>query len=49
MKYSLPSNWCGDFENEARVGEGLMAPRVGIAANHEANMVLRLLLNEEDV
>lgn len=40
---------CGDFENEARVGEGLMAPRVGIAANHEANMVLRILLNEEDV
>jgi sulfur carrier protein ThiS adenylyltransferase len=40
---------CGDFVNEARVGEGLMAPRVGIAANHEANMVVRLLLNEEDV
>lgn len=40
---------CGDFVNEARVGEGLMAPRVGIAANHEANMVVRLLLNEEEV
>ena len=40
---------CGDLINEARVGEGLMAPRVGIAANHEANMVVRLLLNEEDV
>jgi len=40
---------CGDFVNEAKVGEGLMAPRVGIAANHEANMVVRLLLNEEEV
>ena len=40
---------CGDFVNEARVGEGLMAPRVGIVANHEANMVVRLLLNEEEV
>lgn len=40
---------CGDFVNEARKGNGLMAPRVAIAANHEANTVVRLLLNEEDV
>lgn len=40
---------CGDFENEAKVNEGLMAPRVGIAACHEANMALRLILNENDV
>lgn len=38
---------CGDFENEAKVNEGLMAPRVGIAACHEANMALRLILGEE--
>lgn len=36
----------GDGENEAKIGEGLMAPRVGVAAHHQANMVLRLLLGE---
>ncbi|OOM73484.1 sulfur carrier protein ThiS adenylyltransferase ThiF [Clostridium sp. BL-8] len=40
---------CGDFENEAKINEGLMAPRVGIAACHEANMALRLILGEEEV
>ena len=40
---------CGDFKNEARINEGLMAPRVGIVANHEANTVLRLILNLEEV
>lgn len=40
---------CGDFVNAAKVGNGLMAPRVAITANHEANTVVRLLLNEEDV
>lgn len=40
---------CGDFQNEAKVNEGLMAPRVGIAACHEANMALRLILGEEEV
>ena len=34
----------GDGEAEARPGQGLMAPRVGIAAHHQANQVLRLLL-----
>ena len=38
---------CGDFKNEAKINEGLMAPRVGIAACHEANMALRLILGEE--
>ncbi|HEX2977265.1 MAG TPA: sulfur carrier protein ThiS adenylyltransferase ThiF, partial [Bacteroidales bacterium] len=33
---------CGDFENGAAVGNGLMAPRVQICAAHQANMVLRL-------
>ncbi len=34
----------GDGETEARPGQGLMAPRVGIAAHHQANQILRLLL-----
>lgn len=37
----------GDQVSEARPGLGLMAPRVGIAAHHQANLVLRLLLGEE--
>jgi len=40
---------CGDCENEARPGRGLMSPRVQICAGHQANMVLRLLLGIEDV
>ncbi len=35
---------CGDGVSEARPGRGLMAPRVGIAANHQANQVLEILL-----
>jgi sulfur carrier protein ThiS adenylyltransferase len=31
----------------ARTGVGLMAPRVGVAAHAQANLVLRLLLGEE--
>ena len=37
----------GDGCSEARPGCGLMAPRVGIAAHHQANQVIRLLLGEE--
>jgi sulfur carrier protein ThiS adenylyltransferase len=36
----------GDLVNEAAPGVGLMAPRVGIAASHQANAVLRLLMGE---
>lgn len=36
----------GDMQTEAGEGVGLMAPRVGIAAHHQANCVLRLLLGE---
>jgi sulfur carrier protein ThiS adenylyltransferase len=36
----------GDQESEAAAGQGLMAPRVGIAAHHQANCVLRILLGE---
>ncbi|QGU00674.1 Sulfur carrier protein ThiS / Sulfur carrier protein ThiS adenylyltransferase [Candidatus Syntrophocurvum alkaliphilum] len=39
----------GDDTSEAKPGSGLMAPRVGIAANHQANMVLRLILGEKDI
>jgi sulfur carrier protein ThiS adenylyltransferase len=34
----------GDPEAGAQPGRGLMAPRVGIAASHQANQVLRILL-----
>jgi sulfur carrier protein ThiS adenylyltransferase len=37
----------GDQVSAARPGWGLMAPRVGIAAHHQANLVLRLILGEE--
>lgn len=40
---------CGDFENGARIGKGLMAPRVQICAGHQANMILRLLLGIDNV
>jgi sulfur carrier protein ThiS adenylyltransferase len=35
---------CGDGRTAAAAGTGLMAPRVGVAAHHQANAVLRLLL-----
>ena len=34
---------CGDFVNEAKEGEGLMAPRVSICANHMANLAVQIL------
>lgn len=34
----------GDETSAAQPGQGLMAPRVGIAAHHQANQALRLLL-----
>ena len=37
----------GDQETAAQPGIGLMAPRVGVAAHHQANIVLRILLGEE--
>ncbi|EYE88660.1 thiamine biosynthesis protein ThiF [Fervidicella metallireducens AeB] len=39
----------GDDISEAKIGCGLMAPRVAIAANHQANTVMRLILGEMDV
>ena len=38
----------GDGVTAAQPGQGLMAPRVGIAAHHQANQVLRLLLAVDD-
>lgn len=39
---------CGDGETTAEPGCGLMAPRVTVCAAHQANMVLRLLLNIDE-
>ena len=36
----------GDLTSEAKVGQGLMAPRVAVAAGHQANMVLRLIMGQ---
>lgn len=36
----------GDAETAARPGCGLLAPRVAVAAGHQANLILRLLLGE---
>jgi sulfur carrier protein ThiS adenylyltransferase len=40
---------CGDGSTAAAPGTGLMAPRVGVAAHHQANAVLRLLLDQDPV
>jgi sulfur carrier protein ThiS adenylyltransferase len=37
----------GDSVSEAGPGHGLMAPRVGISAHHQANQVVRILLGED--
>jgi len=36
---------CGDFVHEAKEGEGLMAPRVAICANHMANLGSKILID----
>lgn len=38
---------CGDFVNEAKIGEGLMAPRVAICANHMANLAAKILIENK--
>lgn len=47
MKFAKNLYVCGDLKSAAKIGQGLMAPRVGICANHEANLVLRLLMGLE--
>jgi len=37
----------GDLRSAAGPGQGLMAPRVGIAANHQANLVINLLISPD--
>jgi sulfur carrier protein ThiS adenylyltransferase len=37
----------GDETSAAGPGHGLMAPRVGIAAHHQANQILRILLGKD--
>jgi len=39
---------CGDGVTDARVGRGLMAPRVTLCAGHQATMILRLIMGMED-
>lgn len=36
---------CGDFISESKINNGLMAPRVQICAGHQANMILRLIMD----
>ncbi|WP_293989382.1 sulfur carrier protein ThiS adenylyltransferase ThiF [Megasphaera sp.] len=36
---------CGDQTRNAKPGRGLMAPRVAICAAHEANMIIKLLVD----
>ena len=40
---------CGDGQTESCPGTGLMAPRVMVAAAHQANMALRLALGLQEV
>jgi sulfur carrier protein ThiS adenylyltransferase len=39
----------GDFVSAAGPGQGLMAPRVGIAAHHQANLAVSLLMDPENL
>jgi sulfur carrier protein ThiS adenylyltransferase len=47
VRFSSKIFMVGDQKTAAQPGVGLMAPRVGIVAHHQANTVLRILLNEE--
>jgi sulfur carrier protein ThiS adenylyltransferase len=47
IRFSSKIYIIGDQKTPAQPGVGLMAPRVGIAAHHQANLVLRILLGEE--
>lgn len=39
----------GDLKSAAGPGQGLMAPRVGVAANHQANLAISLVLSPDRV
>jgi sulfur carrier protein ThiS adenylyltransferase len=49
MKLGEKIYMVGDFVTAAEPGRGLMAPRVGIAAHHQANLVVSLLMNPDHV
>ena len=49
VKFARNVYLCGDLQNAAGVGQGLMAARVAICANHEANLAIRLLMGLEEV
>ncbi|MDH4130034.1 MAG: sulfur carrier protein ThiS adenylyltransferase ThiF [Spirochaetota bacterium] len=46
-KYGKGLYIIGDTSSAAQPGRGLMAPRVGVAASHQANKVLEIILGEE--
>jgi sulfur carrier protein ThiS adenylyltransferase len=48
VRFSTKIFIAGDQKTAAQPGVGLMAPRVGIVAHHQANTVLRILLGEEN-
>jgi len=47
IKFAKNVYLCGDLTNEAKIGQGLMAPRVALCANHQANLAIRLLMGLE--
>ncbi len=47
LRFSSKIFIIGDQKTAAEPGVGLMAPRVGVAAHHQANLVLRILLGQE--
>ena len=47
IKFAKNVYLCGDLTNEAKIGQGLMAPRVAVCANHQANLAIRLLVGLE--
>ncbi|WP_170020159.1 sulfur carrier protein ThiS adenylyltransferase ThiF [Campylobacter sp. RM16190] len=47
IKFAKNVHICGDLNNAAKAGQGLMAPRVAICANHQANLAIRLMMNLE--
>jgi len=49
VKFARNVYLCGDLQNAAGVGQGLMAARVAICANHQANLAIRLLMGLEEV
>ncbi|MBR8465901.1 sulfur carrier protein ThiS adenylyltransferase ThiF [Campylobacter sp. faydin G-140] len=47
IKFAKNVYLCGDLTNAAKLKQGLMAPRVALCANHQANLAIRLLMGLE--